>query len=345
VRADGVVGLFVPPPKADEQIIALYFHGNADQITWGGAMIGNALRSRGMGTFAAEYPGYGLADGDPTEASITQAAEAALRAVKELRPEAKIALVGQSIGCAPALAVAAAHGLPVVLISPFTSLAAMASTLLPFLPQRALRFLVKDKFDNAALAPSVTSPVLVLHGTRDEIVPFEMGEAMSEALADATFVPLEKAGHNDVLSPPHDEVVFDAIERFARGHCGGGSDVEHYRDVMTMLQTRWAGLTAEAKTKMAAVNEDATQREESMAEFMATWNSHAVDGKLTRENFVLFNQRHLQNIKARLGWAPDLTTEDSEMIWEAIHALNPDGGGIGMADYGRYHSVMKLYIN
>ena len=50
VRADGVVGLFVPPPKADEQIIALYFHGNADQITWGGAMIGQALRSRGLGT-------------------------------------------------------------------------------------------------------------------------------------------------------------------------------------------------------------------------------------------------------------------------------------------------------
>ena len=343
VRADGVVGLFVPPPKEEEQIVALYFHGNADQITWGGAMIGKELRERGIGTFAAEYPGYGLAAGDPTEESIMQDAEAALRAVKELRPEAKVTLVGQSIGCAPALAVAAAPGLPVVLISPFTSLAAMASTLLPFIPQRALKLLVKDKFDNAALAPSVTSPVLVLHGTRDEIVPYDMGEAMSEALADATFVPLEKAGHNDVLSPPHDQVVFDAIEKFARGNCGG--DVEHYRDVMTMLQTRWAGLTAEAKTKMAAVNEDATQREESMAEFMATWNSHAVDGKLTRENFVLFNQRHLQNIKARLGWAPDLTNEDSEMIWEAIHALNPDDGGIGMADYGRYHAVMKLYIN
>ncbi len=346
VRADGVVGLFVPPPKADEQIIALYFHGNADQITWGGAMIGNELRERGIGTFAAEYPGYGLAEGAPTEESITRAAEAALRAVKTLRPEAKVALVGQSIGCAPALAVAAAHGLPVVLISPFTSLGAMAKTLLPFIPQRALRLLVKDKFDNSALAPRITSPALVLHGTRDEIVPYGMGEAMSEALADAAFVPLEKAGHNDVLSPPHDKVVFDAIERFARGNCGGGSnDVEHYKDVMTMLRSRWAGLTAEAKTKMAAVNEDATQREESMAEFMATWNAHAVDGKLTRENFVLFNQRHLSNVRSRLGWAPDLTTEDAEMIWEAIHALNPDGGGIGMADYGRYHAVMKLYIN
>ena len=166
---------------------------------------------------------------------------------------------------------------------------------------------------------------------------------MAEAPADAAFVPLEKAGHNDVLSPPHDKVVFDHIERFARGNCGG--DAEHYKDVMTMLRSRWAGLTADAKAKMAAVNDDATQREESMAEFMATWNAHAVDGKLTRDGFVAFNRRHLQNIKARLGWAPDLTTEDSELIWEAIHARNPDDGGIGMADYGRYHAVMKLYIN
>ena len=126
---------------------------------------------------------------------------------------------------------------------------------------------------------------------------------------------------------------------------GGGSDAEHYRDVMLVLQSRWAGLTADAKIKMAAVNEDPTQREESMTEFMATWAAYAVDGKLTRENFILFNRRHLSNVGSRLGWAPDLTTEDSEMIWDAIHALNPDDGGIGMADYGRYHNVMKMYIN
>ena len=99
----------------------------------------------------------------------------ALRAVGELRPQTKVKLVGQSIGCAPALALAAEHGLPVILISPSTSLAAMASTLLPFLPLRALRLLVKDKFDNYALAPRVTAPALVLHGTRDEIVPFRDG--------------------------------------------------------------------------------------------------------------------------------------------------------------------------
>jgi len=116
---------------------------------------------------------------------------------------------------------------------------------------------------------------------------------------------------------------------------------------MDMLKSRWAGLTAEAKVKMTAVNEDSTLREESMNEFKAAWASSdaKADGKLTREEFCDFNQKHLSNIKTRLGWAPELSKDDSEQIWEAIHALNPDGGGISMADYGRYHAVMKKYIN
>ena len=43
--------------------------------------------------------------------------------------------------------------------------------------------------------------------------------------------------------------------------------------------------------------------------------------------------------------APDLTKVDSERIWEAIHALNPDVSGISLADYSRYHAVMKNYID
>ena len=79
---------------------------------------------------------------------------------------------------------------------------------------------------------------------------------------------------------------------------------------------------------------------------MATWASAASnsDGRLTREEFCVFNHIHFSNIKARLGWAPDLTKVDSEHIWEAIHALNPDTNGIRLAHYSRYHAVMKKYI-
>ena len=98
---------------------------------------------------------------------------------------------------------------------------------------------------------------------------------------------------------------------------------------------------------MKNVNEDSAQREESMNEFKAAWASAdtSSDGTLTREEFCVFNGNHLRNIKARLGWAPDFARGDSERIWEAIHALNPTKSGISLADYGRYHAVMKEYIN
>ena len=91
------------------------------------------------------------------------------------------------------------------------------------------------------------------------------------------------------------------------------AELAHYEEVMEMLKNRWSGIPAEAKVKMATVNDDSVQREESMNEFKATWACHAnSDGTLTREEFCVFNHKHLSNIKARLGWAPDITKVDSD---------------------------------
>lgn len=91
------------------------------------------------------------------------------------------------------------------------------------------------------------------------------------------------------------------------------AELAHYEEIMETLKSRWSGITAEAKVKMTIVNEDSVQREESMNEFKATWACHAnSDGTLTREEFCVFNHIHFSNIKARLGWAPDLTKVDSE---------------------------------
>ena len=125
------------------------------------------------------------------------------------------------------------------------------------------------------------------------------------------------------------------------------SDLTHFKEIMDMLKSKWSGITAEARNNMTTVNEDPTQRKDSMNEFKATWSSadSNSDGRLTREEFCVFNHRHLCNIKSRLGWAPELTKSDSELIWESINALETNPNGIGLEDYGRYHTVMKMYIN
>ena len=64
---------------------------------------------------------------------------------------------------------------------------------------------------------------------------------------------------------------------------------------MKTLKSRWAGITAEAKVKMATLNEDSVQREESMNEFKTAWASADVnsDGTLTREEFCVFKERYV----------------------------------------------------
>ena len=98
-------------------------------------------------------------------------------------------LVGQSIGCAVAVEMARrGFGERMVLISPFTCIADMASALFPFLKPalQVAPWLVRDKLDNAARVPELRRdlPVLILHGDQDEVVPVAQGRALAKLLED-----------------------------------------------------------------------------------------------------------------------------------------------------------------
>jgi fermentation-respiration switch protein FrsA (DUF1100 family) len=57
---------------------------------------------------------------------------------------------------------------------------------------------VSDRFDNAAKVRQIRLPTLVVHGTRDEVVPFSMGETLSGRFPRGRLLPLPGVGHNDV---------------------------------------------------------------------------------------------------------------------------------------------------
>ena len=69
----------------------------------------------------------------------------------------------------------------------------------------------------------MSSPVLVIHGTRDRIVPFRMGEAIYRAAPEPrTWFPVEGAGHNDVYYVGGDD-YFDRIACFIQQALAQGS--------------------------------------------------------------------------------------------------------------------------
>lgn len=186
------------PPTATAPVV-LHFHGNGEQLAWLEWMA-EAWQRQGAGFVAMEYPGYGLArdKGMPSEESIAAAAEVTAKYLETALGISRERLIvsGQSLGSGPAVRLAAQGiGHKLILFTPYTSLPDVAARWLPFLP---VRLLMKDRFDSGALAAKVTQPVLIVHGTADEVVPFELGDALSKRLPNAQLMTIEGGHHNDV---------------------------------------------------------------------------------------------------------------------------------------------------
>ncbi len=205
-------------PAAPGAPTVVHFHGNGEQLA-DGAWLALHYQEAGLGFYAVEYPGYGLMaeQGPPSEEGIYEAAEVALAHLKgELGvPRERTVLQGQSLGSGVAVEMAKrGHGERLVLLTPYTAIADVGARVFPWIP---VRLLMKDRFDSAAKAPGLELPVLIVHGTRDEVVPVDMGQSLGKLFPNATVRILEGRTHNDVLDRP--EVLEDLME-FARGGTG-----------------------------------------------------------------------------------------------------------------------------
>lgn len=211
-RVGDAVLLWRPGPEGAPVLV--HFHGNGEQLL-DQEPLADAVHAAGLGFLAVEYPGYGWAEGAPTEAGLYDAAErglAWLRAAQGVGPE-RVVLMGRSLGTGVAVEMARrGRGVRLVLVSPYTSMGDMAQAVFAWLPGRLL---VRDRFDSLEKAPALALPALVVHGERDEVVPFVQGRRLAEALPQARFVPVPHAGHNDVLERA--EGVIERLLAFARG--------------------------------------------------------------------------------------------------------------------------------
>lgn len=191
-----VVGAWCAPPD-DSALVVVHFHGNAEQLAWQADLAGGFTRA-GLGFLALEFPGYGLmAEQSSSEGALVAAAEAGIAWLRArgIGPERTV-VMGRSLGTGPATRLAhEGHAARMLLISPYTSLVDMAHEVLPFVPAR---WLLRDRFDNAALAPAVDVPVLLVHGERDEVIPARMSRELATLFPHATLRIVSGYGHNDL---------------------------------------------------------------------------------------------------------------------------------------------------
>lgn len=198
--------------SADSPGAALLFaHGNAELVDDWVAPFGSFAR-RGVGVLLVEFPGYGRSPGTPTEASVTRAMVAGfdlLAARPEVDP-VRIVAVGRSLGGGGAAALTRHRPVAaLVLLSTFLGVRPLARRML------VPGFLVRDPFDNAGAVASYRGPVLVGHGRRDAVVPFEHGRALSRLAADGRFLAWD-AGHDD--APPDWDAFTETVLAFLSSH-------------------------------------------------------------------------------------------------------------------------------
>ena len=187
-------GWFVPSPGA--RLTLLWSHGNAGNISHRLDNIREIHQRLGIGVFIFDYRGYGRSDGSPTEAGLYLDARAAREALVQRLgiPPERIVYFGRSLGAAVALDLALAHPPPgLILESPFLSVRAMANRTLP-----GSGFLFKSRFDSLAKIRQLRTPLLILHGDADEVVPYEHGRRLWEAASEPkAFYTIARARHND----------------------------------------------------------------------------------------------------------------------------------------------------
>jgi pimeloyl-ACP methyl ester carboxylesterase len=187
----------------------MFAHGNGELIDFWPEELGKFNRL-GVGILLVEYPGYGRSQGSPSQTSIEEAFVGAydmLVARKDIDPS-RIILFGRSLGGGAVCALAARRpSAALILMSTFTSARSFAAKYL------APGFLMRDPFDNLSIVRGYPGPVLVMHGTFDEVVPYQHGLTLCQAARQGKMITCD-SGHNDC--PPHWDAFWRDIQSFLK---------------------------------------------------------------------------------------------------------------------------------
>lgn len=189
----------------------VFYHGNA-----GSACDRDYVQELFAGNYSyiiPEFTGYSNDATAPSEERLRDNADDVRTFLKKQNAE-KVIIAGESLGAA--IAAYHSHRSPadaLVLISPFKSLEDMAKLHYPYLP---VGLLLKDRYPSYEWIARAKH-VLIVHGKKDDIIPFESGRVLFKAVqsSDKLFVIIPDAGHNDMIGRSE---VSSAIREYLQSH-------------------------------------------------------------------------------------------------------------------------------
>ena len=197
---------------AEKLPLLIYFHGNAGNLFF---RFDSAIRLYQMkqNVLLISYRGYAKSTGSPTESGIYQDGAAAVKfAIDNLGyREHEISILGRSLGSTVAVHIAQNHNFKkVLLITPLTSGRDMAVAM----GLGMFKFIAGNSYNSLEKINNLRSPVLIIHGDRDEVVPYHMGKKLFETYnGPKHMVTIRNGRHND-LTEIDPELYWGEIEKF-----------------------------------------------------------------------------------------------------------------------------------
>ncbi|MCM8538644.1 MAG: alpha/beta hydrolase [Lentisphaeraceae bacterium] len=152
----------------------------------------------GYNVMIFDYQGFGISKGEPSEYNCYDDADAVYSWLRNNRLiNKKFIIHGKSIGGAVAAKLATSTKCDGLIIeSSFTSIEDLGKKRFPYIPGA----FYYNEFPTETLLKSVSSPVLVMHSSEDETVPFGMGQKLFDAVkGEKSFFTL-KGEHNETMA-------------------------------------------------------------------------------------------------------------------------------------------------
>ncbi len=170
---------------SEKSRVLLSFHGKGGNVSTSSLSKAKELQKLGFSIFLVDYRGYGLSKGDfPSERQVYEDAELAWKYLVQNRqiPANNIYIYGYSLGGAIAVNLAIKHPEAAALVveSSLTSMRLIAANNI-FYRLFPLDLILTEKFDSLAKISQLKVPLLVMHGTADEVIPFKMGKVLFDA--------------------------------------------------------------------------------------------------------------------------------------------------------------------
>ena len=156
----------------------LFLHGNAGSLENRIHKI-NHFNDMNLNFLIVAWRGFSGNKGRPTENGLYIDAKSAVDWLEKKGINIEnIIIYGESLGTGVATEIAQNNNFAgIILESPFTSMVEAGKTKYPIFP---IGLLLKDKYESDKKVKNIKSPILIMHGEQDKIVPFWMGKKMFE---------------------------------------------------------------------------------------------------------------------------------------------------------------------